>query len=142
MRTQNPLVATPCGFKSHHRHQPLKPLVSLFFGEQAVFLLRVQKTGLAFRLLFFVCHFAKWPKPSSIIFKYKKLFSYKTIFSCGLNWFFSHLFWKLQRQAVIGDPRGFILMLHIQVRINRFRCDRCAVSQPFLYFLHVLPIFI
>lgn len=20
MRTQNPLVATPCGFKSHHRH--------------------------------------------------------------------------------------------------------------------------
>ena len=21
MRTQNPLVATPCGFKSHHRHQ-------------------------------------------------------------------------------------------------------------------------
>ena len=60
--TQNPLVATPCGFKSHHRHQPLKPLVSLFFGEQAVFLLRVQKTGLAFRLLFFVCHFAKWPK--------------------------------------------------------------------------------
>ncbi|WP_337943066.1 hypothetical protein [Ruthenibacterium lactatiformans] len=60
--------------------QPLKPLVSLFFGEQAAFLLRVQKTGLAFRLLFFVCHFAKWPKPSPIIFKYKKLFSYKTIF--------------------------------------------------------------
>jgi len=52
----------------------------LFFGEQAAFLLRVQKTGLAFRLLFFVCHFAKWPKPSPIIFKYKKLFSYKTIF--------------------------------------------------------------
>ena len=26
-RTQNPLVATPCGFKSHHRHQgaPLRP---------------------------------------------------------------------------------------------------------------------
>ena len=29
MRTQNPLVATPCGFKSHHRHHVRNGLCSI-----------------------------------------------------------------------------------------------------------------
>ena len=91
----------------------LSAVFCLSFCQMAQTFLPASSRHPSFRLLFSVCRFAKWPKPSSIIFKYKKLFSYKIIFSCGLNWFFSHLFWKLQRQAVIGDPRGFILMLHI-----------------------------
>ena len=38
MRTQNPLVATPCGFKSHHRHHVAASFVSL----AAIFFIKLE----------------------------------------------------------------------------------------------------
>ena len=41
--TQNPLVATPCGFESHHRHHPPKRLIPQHLRHQAFLLFSHEK---------------------------------------------------------------------------------------------------
>ena len=70
MRTQNPLVATPCGFKSHHRHQ-----------QKAAFLRKL--------LFFFVFHFPDFQLLKTLFFEISKNFQ-KSVDRGRKSWYYNN----------------------------------------------------
>ena len=140
MRTQNPLVANRVGFKSHHRHQPLKPLVSLFFREQAVFLLPAPKTCLAFRLLFFVCHFYQMAKTFVNYFQIQKNYFLINIFFMQTELVFSHLSGSSKAGSHWRSTRFHPYTSHLDAHKIVSVVTGVLVPQPFLYFFISCPL--